>query len=246
MIKSLLGMRLRLEIDRRKKKTMQTVMYVGDLHGDLDAIKNVEIWADEINAEAIVQVGDFGCLWFNDVDEYFNTRLSKRPWYTCGGNHDNYDNWRVSSPLYLNRFNSLELLPNVYWIKRGHCQEIGNRKHLFLGGATSPDKLQRIEGKTWWEYEMPTYQELRTFSEELDNEKPDVVITHDGPANIVKDMLGINWDSALSRDLQNILDNSTHKPKHWYFGHYHKFIQEQKEDTLFSCCGAHGEAFIRS
>lgn len=223
-------------------------LYAGDLHGDLDAIKHVDACASKIDATAVVQVGDFGCLWLPGVDEYFQSRSSKIPWYTCGGNHENYDNWH-KAPSY--GTNMSKLLPNVYWVHRGMCQIIEGKNHLFLGGAHSIDKHLRVEGKTWWKQEMPTYQELVTFSGALDSQKPDVVVTHDGPQDIVAQM-GFDWGSNLSRDLQSILDNSDHSPANWYFGHYHAFEQvvsvgysyAYNNDEKFACCGVHGEFWV--
>ena len=223
-----------------------TVIYAGDLHGNLEAIKALDDRASQARAEAIVQVGDFGCLWLDGVDEYFKSRQSDIPWFTCGGNHENYDNWNQAP--YISGSNMSRLLPNVYWVKRSTCKIIGGKNHLFLGGAESTDKQLRIEGETWWQQEMPTYQDLLTFSQALEDEKPEVVVTHDGP-EFVLDWMEEDYGSNLSRDLQSILTHSSHKPDEWYFGHYHSFqaIKPQNDhrlpNTLFVCCGYDGEAW---
>ena len=227
-----------------------SIIYAGDLHGDLSAIEKIDQLANKSNAKAIVQVGDFGCRWLPNVDEYFTTRTSQVPWYTCGGNHDNYDNWEASPKV---APNLTELLPNVYWAARGTCHNIDGIKHLFLGGAVSTDKHRRTAGVDWWPQEEPTNQELQMFCDALDNEMPDVVVTHDGPQDIVTNVLGLDWGSNLARDLQNINNISSHRPTFWAFGHYHKLMQvgyyhkliQANLETTYACCGLHGEVVQR-
>ena len=218
-----------------------SIIYAGDLHGDLSAINKIDELANTSNAKAIVQVGDFGCRWLDNVDEYFATRTSTIPWFTCGGNHENYDNWEASPKI---ASNLTELLPNVYWVARGTCHNIDGKKHLFLGGAVSTDKHLRTAGVNWWPQEEPTNQELQMFCDALDNEMPDVVITHDGPQDIITNVLGLDWSSNLARDLQNIINISSHRPAFWAFGHYHRLMQANLE-TTYACCGLHGEVVQR-
>jgi len=222
-----------------------TILYVGDLHGDLNAMKDIDQRATNDGVAAIVQVGDFGFLWktkgrLTDFDEYLYSRQSNIPLYTCGGNHENYDNW--DRQLVLPNDCYTTLASNVFWMHRGSCLVIDGKKHLFLGGAQSTDKHLRVEGKTWWKQEMPTYQDLLMFSEALEVEKPDFVVTHDGPQDVVREM-GFDWDSNLSRDLQGILDNSNHSPAKWYFGHYHTWQMNYFGNSGFYCCGAHGDGW---
>lgn len=228
-----------------------TILYVGDIHGEVDAVAKIDRLAVDMGVDTVVQVGDFGIWWPKSgtpLAKYFNKRARQErtgpTWYTCGGNHENYDKWlelqsgqKASAAL-------IELAPGVHWVRRGRMITLEGQSHLFMGGAESVDKHHRTEGASWWAYESPTYEEFSTFFSALEDEKPEVVVTHDAPTFV--DCVGGGHASGRDsqttpRNLQNIWNVSTHRPAQWYFGHHHVLEKWESEGTTFKCCGLGGQ-----
>jgi predicted phosphodiesterase len=222
------------------------IFYAGDIHGRVDDVAAIDRAAIKAGVNTVVQVGDFGARWPGSpcaIYKYFEKRARRgRPgptWYTCGGNHDNWDKWSLLAAQQ-GHPTLVQLAPACYFAQRGSLQDIEGIKHLFLGGAESIDRHVRTTGVSWWAAETPTHAEFCLFSERLENEKPEVVITHDAPlcVNIPRTD---KRSKSTPRNLQNVLKLSEHKPARWYFGHYHILDSWKVEETTFFCCGLHGE-----
>lgn len=244
---------------------MHQILYVGDIHGRLDKLLNIINIANKSNS-TIVQVGDFGTFWpsnnatdrflktgitekwnTSDLDKWISKRAN-RDWKTeiisVGGNHDN---WNVIYDLWNEQNNSdkIELVPNsgVFMAARGSTLEINGIKHLFLGGAESTDKHHRIDNLTWWDREQPNQNEFELFFKNLEEYKPDVVVTHDAPSRVP--LFRVNRDKSITPNtLEKCLFLSSHKPKHWYFGHHHILESWDIDGIQFHCCGLHGQYHI--
>lgn len=231
-----------------------TILYVGDIHGVVDDVAKIDRLAVDMGVDTVVQVGDFGIWWpktNNPLVKYFKKRARQnRPgpvWYTCGGNHENYDKWLELRDEQGDPATLVDLAPGVHWVVRGRMITLEGQSHLFLGGAESIDKHHRAEGTTWWAYESPTYEEFSTFFNALEDQKPEVVVTHDAPTFI--DCYGdghanMNIDRGSQptpRNFQNIWKISTHRPAQWYFGHHHVLGEWESEGTTFRCCGLGGQ-----
>jgi len=222
------------------------IFYAGDIHGYVDYVAAIDRRAIEAGADFVIQVGDFGARWPGSpcaIYKYFEKRARRgRPgptWYTCGGNHDNWDKWNELAAEQGHPA-LVELAPGCYFTQRGSLHNIDGINHLFLGGAESTDKHVRVRGKSWWSAETPTYAEFYLFSERLEDEKPEAVVTHDAPLCIEIPRID-RKSNPTPRNLQNIFDLSTHKPARWYFGHHHILESWEVEETTFYCCGFHGE-----
>ena len=221
------------------------IYYVGDLHGQLNFIKQVDEAATNSNANLVVQVGDFGVHFEKEcgVADWFNERSGGPIWITCGGNHDNWLKWREMDSVELFGGKVRELASGCYFADRNTVLNLGGKKHLFFGGAESTDKLSRVEGETWWKEESPTYDEGLGFFDSMLDSKPEVIISHEAPSRV--DIKRINRDSAPTpRMLENALKLSGHKPARWYFGHHHVKEEWVIDATNFYCCGLHGEYII--
>jgi len=221
------------------------IFYVGDIHGRVDDVAAIDRAAIEAGVDIVVQVGDFGIRWTKNcpIVKYFDKRARQgRPgpiWYTCGGNHDNWDKWfELQEAQSANK--TVKLAPACFYIVRGMTIELGGKKHLFFGGAESTDRLMRIEGTSWWADESPSIAEFNTFFDSLESDKPEVVVTHDAPLCV--DIQRINRDkNPTPRSLQAAVKLAEHKPVDWYFGHHHILQDWEIEGINFHCCGFHGE-----
>ncbi|MCP4928812.1 MAG: hypothetical protein GY918_07120 [Gammaproteobacteria bacterium] len=214
-----------------------TIYYVGDLHADIDAIKRID---KACTGGVVVQVGDLGIGFENPcpiINYFVNTDGPQ--WFTCGGNHDNWD-WYdgIHPPLCTGSFGRLE------WVRRGSIVDIEDQSHLFFGGAESVDKHHRISGKSWWCREVPSYIETTHFAAAL-FDCVDIVVAHDAPARVVDQMSTHHYTpSPFRHDLQCIFNslNPKEHPKAWYFGHHHPVdydVQTPGNDTNtnFVCLG---------
>jgi len=223
------------------------IWYVGDLHGEAEDLERVHKNATEQGIEYIVQVGDFGCRWpgrpcpmFEFFQRIEQSGTTDGPiWITCGGNHDNWTKW-----FHLSRKQEypdlVEIAPGCFFAQRGAVIEIEGKTHLFLGGAESTDRHHRKEGQSWWATETPTYAEFGLFSDRLNTEKPDIVITHDAPLRVPYDRRG-RESNPTPRNLENIIKLSDHKPKYWYYGHHHTLQRDEIDGTIYQCCGLRGQ-----
>ena len=224
------------------------IMYVGDLHGDVDAYAAMDREAIKNNISIIVQVGDSGVLWDGGcpVEKYFKKRDRqgrKGPdWYTCGGNHENWDVWQKLENEQTHKV--VEIAPGFHWVTRAHTIELDGKSHLFFGGAESTDKHLRIEGVSWWKYETPTAGEFSDFFDAFDSGRPDVVVAHEAPLCV--DLNRVGRDSQVTpRNLQNVITLSDHRPSFYFFGHHHILKEWKIDGVSFWCCGIGGEYVAR-
>lgn len=222
------------------------IWYVGDIHGGLSHVVDIDRAAIEAGVRTVVQVGDFGILWPGTgmpIRRYFEKRDRQgRPgprWITCGGNHENWKRWfelqrEQGDPTLV------ELAPGCFFAQRGSVHTIDEKKHLFLGGAESIDKHMRVENTTWWSDETPSYQEFSDFFQLLDEESPEVVVTHDAPLRVPLQKRDRDV-YPTPRSLESAISMSTHKPARWYFGHHHVDKEWLIDGVKYICCGLHGD-----
>lgn len=120
-------------------------------------------------------------------------------------------------------------LPNFKLLRDYTRLEIAGETWLFVGGAVSIDRLNRIPGKTWWPTEEMILQENLA-------QPADVLVTHTGPSWTLppRSDLVAHYAAAeaaigttsLKRELR---DEATRhdqlfervRPKMWYHGHHH-------------------------
>lgn len=224
------------------------IYYVGDLHGRVDEMMAIDREAMKNNVKVVIQVGDFGIRWPGSTCsmwKYFEKRSRKMSshrapiWITCGGNHDNWDKWLALSEKQGNP-DLVEIAPGCFYARRGTVHNIEGIKHLFIGGAESTDRHYRIEGQSWWSYETPTHSEFNLTFSNLEEHKPQVVVSHDSPTSVPIYRDG-RHQNATPVTLDRIFNISSHKPERWYFGHHHLLESWQIDSTEFICCGSDGE-----
>lgn len=139
----------------------------GDVHGKFDAFRAK--LDSRPTDDIILQVGDFG-IWPHMEDNL--KKGFSRPVYFIDGNHE-YFPW-------LTDINEVtELYPNLFYVPRGTVMELDGRTVLFLGGAESPDKEYRTEGRDWFREESISYEDTDRIPRDVKN--VDLMITHTPP-----------------------------------------------------------------
>lgn len=209
------------------------IMITGDTHCpiDINKLRTINPKSFGLDREFtkddyLIICGDGGFVWCNrdDEDEYWQDWISKRPWTTLyvDGNHENHDlldsmpieEWRGGK---IHRIND-----SLFHLMRGQVFEIDEKKIFTMGGAASHDKQWRIEGESWWAREMPSKEEYNEAFDNLEKHgnEVDYIISHCGPASVIKKCRRHDESDELTRFFDIILQNI--KYKEWYFGHYHE------------------------
>jgi predicted phosphodiesterase len=220
------------------------MIFVGDIHGNFNYIKYL-VRSRHLEGETIIQVGDFG-IGFNkkhvDLEELQKLNATLRAadckLYVIRGNHDD--------PRYFNgvfEFTNLHLVPDYTVIN------IEGKNVLFVGGATSIDRVYRQEaGYGWWEDEkfvLDTDKLLKMVN-------IDVVVTHNAPdfcwpldvnglvlsfaaedATLLEDLRNERIDLTRMYDLL-AMNNDIHS---WYYGHFHNSQLTEYKGTDFRLLG---------
>lgn len=191
---------------------MSKVLIVGDVHGIfgyLDRLLNIH------KPDIAIVTGDFGYwpkIFGRKIELWKTTPFTHNcKLYFCDGNHEDHDA--------LDELTNNEVMPNVFFMKRGSILTINNKNILFVGGALSIDKKYRTPKYDWFEQEILKDEDLLSIP---DNVKIDIVISHTAPSEF-------NFKTDLffpdpSRDVLSKILNKYH-PKEWYFGHFHKYYE---------------------
>lgn len=169
-----------------------------------------------------------------DRDAYTLNLYHEKPFTTLfiDGNHENFD---VLNSYPVEEWNGgfvHKIRPDIIHLMRGQVYTIEGKTFFTMGGATSIDKHTRIEGKSWWKEELPTYEECNAALDKLDEVgwKVDYVITHSAPDNILY-RINPTFGHDIITNLLFTIDKQL-EFKHWYFGHYHI---DQRIDDLHTC-----------
>ena len=211
---------------------MNEVYAVGDLHGDWGRLNEL---INKKSPSIILQCGDFG--WWPklevkkpvlyDMQKEWKLRGVKHKSthiFWCDGNHE--DHWNLRDNVGLIDYG------NVHYQERGSTLILPDgRSVLFLGGAESVDRDQRILGIDWFPEELISSDDL-DHALRFNLSKIDIVVSHTCPEefDMTSNSFKINDPSrvALSRVLEK------YKPDLWYFGHWHKHKKGQYLNTKWT------------
>lgn len=194
---------------------------VGDIHGNYTRLLELSM---PNTAGPIIQIGDFG---FGFVDEQILNDACKatKTWF-IRGNHDSPEVCR-SSP---------------HWIPDGTVD--GNI--MFIGGAWSIDYAFRTPGVSWWADEELSQSQFEELLKVYEKAKPEIMFTHDAPIMVTDEMF-IKSGLALGGPAAKQIPNKTnvylqhmfdiHKPKWWFFGHWHLTRTLNFDGCQFVCIG---------
>lgn len=183
---------------------------IGDVHGYYDKYLNISS-----KCESTVQVGDFGFNYevLNGTDPDNHKIL--------GGNHDNYA-IIGDCPNYLGDYG---------------VANVGGVEFFFVRGENSVDKNMRIEGRNWWREEELDMNTAYKAIEAYVSAKPEVVITHGCPADIMPFFITNPSKQISPSRTSQMLDAmwNNHRPKLWVFGHHHNSQTLTVGDSVFRC-----------
>lgn len=215
------------------------IYITGDTHGTHDGYKlhflQCEAPRNLTRDDYVIVCGDFGYVWFgNGRDDKFLDKLAKLP-YTllyCDGNHENFAAYRDTEKYPIVDFlegKAQMIRPNVYHLLRGECYMIDGKSFFVMGGASSIDKLWRIENVSWWADEIPSEEEKLHAEHTLAKlgHKVDYIITHCMPYTCLQyaDHAGIfhSHHAPEADEANEFLDSvmATTEYEHWFCGHYH-------------------------
>lgn len=183
------------------------LLIIGDVHGKINEYYKLI----QRHKGLSIQVGDFG---FKKEHDWHLKNIDYTQHKICFGNHDDYSFFR--EPHSLNNFS--------IW---------SQSQLMTIRGAYSIDKHLRTENISWWANEEMNMDEMQQAVDHYIFNKPKIVISHDCPNIVRKQLFGINEKSITTNGMQVMFD--THKPDLWIFGHHHKNINEVIEGTRFVC-----------
>jgi Icc-related predicted phosphoesterase len=187
---------------------------ISDIHGEFTTYFGIlEMLKD---CDITIQLGDLGLGFDYKLDQQYIKGIKKYPNAKfIRGNHDNPLVCRNQSS-YLGNFGIYEGI-------------------FFISGAWSIDKEWRTPGKDFWFDEELSYTELEECIKVYEKYLPDVVISHECPS-FIRDMVVVPIDIKPSRTGLAMDEMfKIHKPKSWYFGHYHTSKTFRYECTTFKC-----------
>ena len=207
------------------------IFVTGDTHG-LQDYNKLHLFAGRhpglTKDDYVIIAGDFGAIWSNEtlVEELrYYTQLPFTVLF-IDGNHENFDLLATFPEEVWKGGRVHRIKPDIIHLMRGQVFEIDGKTIFTFGGATSIDKAYRIEGRSWWKQELPTFEELDEGFANLKRygNKVDYIITHScGQRALTYPQLRVTAgimascpESHLLSNFEDIVDF-----KHWYFGHFH-------------------------
>jgi predicted phosphodiesterase len=187
-------------------ESINNLLIIGDVHGLIDKYWKLH----QKHKGPSIQVGDFG---FKKQHEWHLANMNSDLHKINFGNHDDTN--------YLHRPHSLgnsSVLPGSIMTVRG---------------AKSIDHYLRKEGVDFWSDEELNYPEMSAAIDIYQTELPRIIITHDAPHEIRRNLFGITDKTTTSNGLQAMWE--IHQPDLWIFGHHHKSRSEVLNGTRFIC-----------
>lgn len=219
---------------------MCRIAITGDCHGERSA---VEVWKREWKKKyfsTLIIAGDAGYVWnpFDLKEQKTIKAIDECPFdvLVASGNHENYDVIHKAPLEDYCEGKAYRISEKLRYAEHGHFFRINDHPILIFGGAESVDKEGRIEGKSWWSQEIPSYADCNRAAENIGKycyylgfkEEPLNIITHTAPDDIVETLKLSNYDYGRINDpvakqlthMRSLL--STTQQIQWFFGHFHK------------------------
>lgn len=170
------------------------LLFAGDFHGNMKHARRICVIAERLEADAIVELGDFGFVWSHDTNSTTGAGTAKSrldvlnqtpeqfelPLYWLDGNHENFDAM-ASLGARTDAGSMVKLGSHVTYIPRGFVWEWDGVRFLAMGGAQSIDKEWRTPGKSWWPQELITETDMDRAVTNLGGVGVDVMLAHDAP-----------------------------------------------------------------
>lgn len=240
---------------QKERKKYMRIFITGDMHGMLDWNKFSEKnWPvqNELTKEDIVLIaGDFSLPYnaHEDTADHLALNCLEQKNFTIvfiDGNHENFSALKQYPIVLFHGAQCHQLRPHIYHMMRGEVLDIADKKILGLGGAVTytGKKRKKVEKEKiitkhdrhdyhHFVNEIPDDIELAKAYYVLATKKPNIIVTHDGPSDVVKKIYDITKKpvgkygfnpSKMQIMLQNMLNSIVQENipvKKWYFGHHH-------------------------
>jgi len=224
---------------------MGHIYTTGDTHGDFRrfSFRNFKRGKELTKKDFMIINGDFGGIWyFKDHHKHPGEIrqlewLNNKPWTTLfvDGNHENFTLLKEFPEVPFHGGVAGKISDSIYHLKRGEIYTLNGLKFFCIGGASSIDKLQRVDGVSWWPEELLSYAEEANISKNLDRcqNTVDYIITHTAPTSIIKERLLpyikmiTGNDYYMEDPVSRVLDQvyKTVDFKRWFCGHMHCDIE---------------------
>jgi len=167
------------------------------------------------------------------------------------GNHENHDMLATFPVVDFHGGKAHKISDSIYHLMRGYVFDLCGKKIFAFGGASSHDIQDgilnpddyignevgfkreyrrlvrgmarfRIKGVSWWEYELPTFEEMDRGNESLNavGNKVDFVISHCCPQEIAS-LMGFRSPDVLTNYFNGLLHQGLEFDR-WLFGHLHQ------------------------
>lgn len=223
------------------------IYLTGDTHGTIEIgkLSRANLAAERVepgDGDYVIVLGDFGLVFAPDgqsaEERWWLRWLDQKPWTTLfvDGNHENFARLNALPEEDWHGGRVHRVSDSVLHLMRGQVFEIEGSSFFTLGGAASHDRQFRKEGRSWWQEELPSEEELRRADEALEarGRKVNYVLTHCAPTLVQGRINPMFLPDRLTEYLQHVRDTTDfHR---WYFGHYH--IDREYDDgfiALYNC-----------
>lgn len=232
-----------------------TIYLTGDTHG-LDDIGKLQEhawtardWRPTADDYLII-TGDVACVYhtkpyelpdYDPRDLEVIAELTAQPWTVLfvDGNHENHDTLNDLDVEVWHGGLVHRVADRLVHLMRGQVYDIDGVRVFAMGGAHSPDWMDRVEGESWWAAEFPDEGELDEARASLAaaGREVDVVVTHTCPTELLPEAL--DGEEAAEPDgltdfLQELYDWRIRDFAHWFFGHFHRDLYGI-DDGRFTC-----------
>lgn len=213
-----------------------SIYVIGDTHACWTGLNNL---IKDKKPEIVLQTGDFG-FWPRHQHIYKIGKLRARDTkiYFADGNHEDFSELNKlkvkEGPIQIKK-------DSVYWMPRGTTLTLPDgRVVLFMGGADSIDKDNRILGESWFPEELISTSDVNSLDE---NMKIDIVISHTCPL----EFKGFErFNSPMVDPSRHALSYvlNTFKPDLWFFSHFHFFAEgyNNHNNCQWMCLNMDGHA----
>ena len=206
---------------------------IGDVHGAyVDYLKMCS------EAEYTLQVGDLAGPNYDVL-----SGLDSERHRVLAGNHDicnpSHPHYFRNLPHFLGDWGTLNIprFGDLFYVRGSWSIDGKQREARMFRGVPG------VHNEFWEESEL-SYVQLEQAILAYKDAKPDFVVTHECPLDIVTHVAdprfvrNFGYTSPVIRNrtnqsLQVMLDY--HRPKHWIFGHYHQRWEQQIDGTQFTC-----------
>lgn len=205
---------------------MVRMMVVGDTHGGIQHIAYKARMAQEFGCDRMLIVGDFG-MWpghdgvafldaVNMAAHEYNQYVFALP-----GNHEDHVQWDKWLDMGLPTSSGFTYIRDRLLISpKVHNWKWGARRFFICGGAVSIDKRQRTPGKSWWENETFSQDDLASVVK-YKGPEIDYLFTHDCSDHTI-------WRNRLKPDFESQMNRqridkaiAALRPRMHFHGHMH-------------------------